>query len=139
MTRDVAGEAIVRFSWATIVVFAVTGGLDLVLDSFDSVAVVVCVGLFAASFPVWISAFALAIGRSARGDDIAVASLFFLQGSAPAAVKKQLLGAFAASILVCLATAWANPFAVLVPMLHLGLVGLWAARHGTFPPRRAAR
>jgi hypothetical protein len=23
----------------------------------------------------------------------------------------------------------------LVPMLPLGLIGLWGARHGTFPPR----
>ena len=77
--------------------------------------------------------------RSSRGDDIAVASLFFLQGSAPAAVQKQLLGAFAASIVVAIATAWFNPFAVLVPMLPLGLVGLWGARHGEFPPRRVGR
>ena len=29
-------------------------------------------------------------------------------------------------------------FSVLVPMYPLGLIGLWGARHGTFPPRRTA-
>ena len=88
---------------------------------------------------MWLYALARAIARSARGDEIAVASLFFLQGSAPAPVQKHLLGAFAVSVVVALATAWFNPFAVLVPMLPLGLVGLWGARHGTFPPRRTRR
>jgi hypothetical protein len=130
------GERIVRVSWASVVVFALVTGLDVVVGAFDAVAVAVCLVLFAASFPVWIYALARAIGRSARGDDIAVASLFFLQGSAPASVQKQLLGAFAASVVVALATAWTNPFSVLVPMLQLGFVGLWGARYGTFPPRR---
>ena len=33
--------------------------------------------------------------------------------------------------------AW-EPFGVLVPMLPIGLAGIWAARHGTFPPRPPA-
>jgi len=41
--------------------------------------------------------------------------------------------------LVCLAiaaaTVVAEPFGVLVPMLPPGLAGMWAARHGQFPPR----
>jgi len=37
---------------------------------------------------------------------------------------------------VTAATALAEPFGVLVPMLPLGLLGLWGARHGVFPPRR---
>jgi hypothetical protein len=36
-----------------------------------------------------------------------------------------------------LATAWANPFSVLVPMLSLGFAALWGARHGIYPPRPA--
>ena len=31
----------------------------------------------------------------------------------------------------------ANPFGVLVPMLPMGLAGLWGARHGVYPPRPA--
>ena len=40
------------------------------------------------------------------------------------------------SVIVALATAWANPSGTLVPMLPLGLAGLWGARHGVFPARR---
>ena len=36
-----------------------------------------------------------------------------------------------------LATAWANPFSVLVPMFSLGMAALWGARHGTYPARPA--
>jgi hypothetical protein len=135
----VKGERIMQLSWASVVLFAVVGALDIFIDAFDPVALGVCVALFLCSLPVWIYALGLAIVRSTRGDDIAVASLFFLQGSAPAPVQKQLLGAFAASIAVAIATAWFNPFAVLVPMLSLGLVGLWGARHGDFPPRRVGK
>jgi len=39
-------------------------------------------------------------------------------------------------IAVTAATAAAEPFGILVPMLPLGLIGLWGARHGVFPPRR---
>jgi hypothetical protein len=135
----VKGERIMQLSWASVALFAVVGVLDIFIDAFDPVALAVCVALFLCSLPVWVYALGLAIVRSGRGDDIAVASLFFLQGSAPGAVQKQLLGAFAASIVVAIATAWFNPFAVLVPMLPLGLAGLWGARHGEFPPRRVGR
>ena len=134
-----AGARIVQWSWATVGLFTIVAGLDVVIDAFDPIAVGVCLVLFLASLPVWLYALASAIARSARGDEIAVASLFFLQGSAPAPVQKHLLGAFAVSVVVAIATAWFNPFAVLVPMLPLGLVGLWGARHGTFPPRRTRR
>jgi hypothetical protein len=127
----VTGERIVQISWASVALFGVVGVLDIFIDAFDPVALGVCVALFLCSLPVWLYALGLAIVRSSRGDDIAVASLFFLQGSAPAAVQKQLLGAFAASIVVAIATAWFNP--------PLGLVGLWGARHGEFPPRRVGR
>jgi hypothetical protein len=132
----VTGARIVQASWAAVSLFALVGLLDLAIGAFDPVAVGVCVALFVISLPVWVYALGVAIVRSGRGDDIAVASLFFLAGSAPADVRKHLLGAVGASVLVAAVTAWANPFAVLVPMLPLGFAGMWAARHGTFPPRR---
>ena len=92
-------------------------------------------GLFFVSLPIWIYAFGLALVRSTRGDDIVVSSWVFLTGSAPPEVRRHFFGATAASIVVGLATASANPFGVLVPMLPLGLAALWGARHGTFPPR----
>ncbi len=91
-----------------------------------------------------------AVQRS-RTDEISVASLYFLAGAAtPAAVKRQLLGLLAVQVVTAAATTFArldgpdgepgSSLAVgfLVPMFGFGLNGLWAALHGTFPPRRRA-
>lgn len=131
------GGAIVWSSWIANAVFALTAGpAALGVDAFDDLAVGVALALFAVSIPVWIYAFARAVVRTGHGDDIVVASLFFLQGSAPRRVQVHLLAAVGVSIVIAAATGAANPFGVLVPMLPLGLVGLWGARHGTYPPRR---
>jgi hypothetical protein len=133
------GSRIVWCAWLSVAVLAVVGLIDIVVDAFDAVAVTVCVVLFLVSLGVWVYALGLAFVRSSRGDDIVVAGLFFLQGSAPAPVRNRLLGAVGASVVVAAATAWANPFAVLVPMLPLGLTGTWGARYGRFPARRTGR
>jgi hypothetical protein len=75
--------------------------------------------------------------RSTRGDDIAVASWVFLTPSAPKEIRRHLLGATGVCVVLALATGWANPFGVLVPMLQLGCAALWGARHGVYPARRA--
>jgi hypothetical protein len=132
-----AGRAIVWTSWGADALFAATAVPAAVgVDALDGMAVGVAVGLFAVSIPVWVYAFGLAVARTARGDDVVVASLFFLQGSAPRRIQLELLGALGACVVVAAATAAANPFGVLVPMLPVGLTGLWGARHGTYPPRR---
>ncbi|HEV7524930.1 MAG TPA: hypothetical protein VGP92_08190 [Acidimicrobiia bacterium] len=132
------GKAIVVASWSTLAVFAIVAILDAVgLHALNTAAAVVSISLFFASLPIWIYAFGLALVRSARGDDIAVASWVFLTPSAPPELRRQLLGATGVSVVVALATAWADPFGVLVPMLPLGLAALWGARHGVYPARRA--
>jgi hypothetical protein len=135
----VAGRSIVVVSWATLALFVVT----IVPDAsgghvLDGVASGVALTLFLISLPIWPYAFGLAVVRSARGDEIGVGSLFFLMGSAPSDVRRRLFAALGVSLVVACATAWANAFAVLEPMLPLALVGLWGARHGTFPPRDPA-
>ena len=82
-------------------------------------------------------AYAQALARSARGDDINVPNLFFLSGSAPLDVRQHIFGAGLLVLFVSAATASKNPFSVLVNMLPFGFAGLWAVRYGTFPPRRA--
>jgi hypothetical protein len=132
----VIGRRIVQSAWATTVVYAlVTVPAALGVDSLDGAEIAVSLALFAISIPVWCYAFGLAVVRTTRGDNVVVASLFFLQGSAPKPVQRQLFAALAVNLVVVAATAVANPFGVLVPMLPLGLIGLWGARHGTFPPR----
>ena len=95
--------------------------------------------LFLCSLPVWLYAFGLALVRSSRGDDIAVGEPVLPAGfRAGRRCASSCSARSRVCVVVALATAWANPFAVLVPMLPLGLVGLWGARHGAFPPGAAS-
>lgn len=94
---------------------------------------------FLAGCGAFIWSFAIALGRS-RSEELSVAGLYFLTGSAPKAVQRRLLGALVAQSVIVVAAAAAEPFTavafgVLAPMLGLGLIGQWGARYGTFPER----
>ena len=130
------GRWIVVTAWATFALFFVTMVPDAFgVSAFDDLSAGVALALFLVSVPIWLYAFGLAIVRSARGDDVGVGSLFFLNRAAPHDVRKWMIGALVASIVLAAATAWANPFAVLEPILPLALMGLWSAKYGTFPAR----
>jgi hypothetical protein len=105
------------------------------VHAFDGLAAITALGLFLVSLPIWIYAFGLAVVRSGRGDDINVPNLFFLSGSAPSEIRRPLLVIVTLSIVVAGATAWANAFSVLEPMLPLAFLPLYGALHGTFPAR----
>jgi hypothetical protein len=131
------GRVIEVVAWGGDVAFAVTAiPVAVGLDAFEDAAIVVCLALFFASLVVWTWALFAAIARTARGDDVAVTTLFLIEGRVSARVRWSLYGALAACLAITVATAAANPFGVLVPMLPLGLVGLWGARHQTYPRRR---
>ena len=133
------GKRIVQASWASNVLFAVTAiPVAVGVDAFDGPAVAAALVLFAISLGVWCYAFALAVGRTARGDDVVVGNLFLMQGPVPKVVRLHLFGSLALCLAITAGTAAADPFGVLVPMMPLGLIGLWGARHGTFPARRGA-
>jgi len=133
---DVEGQGIVRVVWASDVVLVVTAvPVALGADRLGVVAAAVALLCFAASLVVWAMAFFTAAARTTRGDDIVVSSLFLTGDSAPAVVRRRLYWATAVSVIVALATGFRAPFGILVPMLPLGLIGLWGARYGTFPPR----
>jgi hypothetical protein len=136
-----AGRRTIAWSWGTTAVFAGTAvPVAVGASGLEGVAIGVSLALFAASLVVWAYAFGLAVVRSSRGDDVTVPGLFFLSsGTAPPAVRRQLLGSLGVSVVVAVVTVKANPFSALVPMLALGLAGFWAARHGAFPPRRSIR
>jgi hypothetical protein len=128
---------IVTVSWVSVAVFTVVAVLDaLGVDAFSAAATAVSLALFFASLPLWMYALGLAFVRSARGEDVALPTLFLLAGPVAHNVRWHLFGAFGVSVVVAAATGAANPFGWLVPMFTLGLVGLWGARHGTYPPRR---
>lgn len=106
------------------------------------VAVFDCL-LFLVGIAAFLLAYYRAIGRS-RTELVDILGVYFLGGgAAPAQVRRQLLGAFAVQVVVAVVTASVRPytsvaFGILVPMLGLGLAGLWGATHGTFPPRARA-
>ena len=87
-----------------------------------------------------------AVQRS-RVDEISVASLYFLSGQvADKQVQKIMNGCLITQLVIGLAGAIARSstdgkagstlaFGVLVPLLGLGLNGLWASQFGTFTPR----
>ena len=136
------GRAIVGASWMGTAVFAATA-LAARADNPDRFmeegplypAMVVALVLFAASLPLAIYALARGAVRTARNEEkVTVGSLFFLSRSAPPPVRLALLGSLGACLLVTAATAAAEPFGILVPVWPLALCGVWAARHGSFPP-----
>ena len=137
------GRGIRRASWAGTAVFVVTAVAGAIAPStFDAVALVVAIGLFAAGCAVFLWGFVL-VARRSRTDRMELPQIWFLTGSpTPADVRRSLLAALAVQVVVGLATAGARPYTslaagALVPMWGLGLCGLWAARHGAFPARPA--
>ena len=116
-------------------IFAASALPAVFVDSLEPLAVVVSLALFAVSLGVWVWAFGVAVVRSSQGDDIAVGNLFLFEGDAPSAVRRQLFASVGVCLVITAVSASANPFGVLVPMLPLGFVGLWGARHGVFRPR----
>ncbi|HVE47012.1 MAG TPA: hypothetical protein VNA57_09745 [Acidimicrobiales bacterium] len=134
-----SGRRIVQWSWGGTLAFVATAGLATVSGPTDLVALVVALGLFAAGTAAFTAAFVIAVRRS-RTEQILVPSLFFLQGSAPAPVRRRLFASLAIEVVVAFVTAAVRPntslaFGILAPMYGLGLAGLWAARHGEFPLR----
>lgn len=137
-----AGDRIVAASWWGTGAFLVTA---IAADSTRALArpaLVVAAGLFAAGCGVFVWAFVLMAGRSRR-EQLDLAGVWFLAGPvAPPAVRRRLLGAVVAELAGGIATAAVRPYTslaagVLVPVYGLALCGLWAARHGRFPPRPA--
>ena len=136
------GRAIVWASWVGTAVFAATavaaaagGPRDYSEEGFIHPAMVVAVALFVASLPLGLYALAKATLRTAQNaEKVTVSGLFFLNRSAPPSVRRALLGSLGACLVVTVATASAAPFGILVPVWPLTLCGVWAARHGSFPP-----
>jgi hypothetical protein len=138
-----AGRGLVLADAVGTALFVLTAVVEAILLErwTELIGVTVALVLFAAGCVAFLLAYARAIQRS-RHDEIAVASLFLLAGPAvPGPVKAKLGGLLVAQVVVALGTAIVRSFSplafgVLVPVFGVGLNGLWAARHGAFPPRR---
>jgi hypothetical protein len=134
----VNGQRIVTTTWAATVLFAVAVVLGVTWPATELVAIWVSVVLFFVGSFVALYAFGKGIVRSTRGDDVSVANLFFLQGSAPRNVRRHFLAILVASLAVVglsILNLTIAPYAWLELMVSVGMPALWAARHGTFPTR----
>lgn len=143
------GVSIIRVNALLTALFLATAVLAAIFFDQPWKAIAVAVSLF--TFTVGVVAFLwgywTAVQRS-REDNISVAALYFLiDGCAPQSVARRMNGLLAVQVIGGLATALARPstgadrgstlaFGILVPMMGLGLNGLWGAYHGTFSPRK---
>lgn len=143
-------DVIVRGNAAGTAAFVVTSVLAAVFftTALQWVGAVTALTLFAIGVFCFLWAYVHAVQRS-RNDEISVAGLYLLSGSAtPAAVRRAMLATLAVQVITAAATTFArldgpdgkpgSSLAVgfLVPMFGFGLNGLWAAFHGAFPSRR---
>ena len=135
------GDVIVRVDvWAT-VAFALVAALAAVFpDALVPVFVPLSLVLFLGGCVAFVWAFARGVARS-RFEAITMGGLFFLTDDvAPARIRRALRSIFLVQVVVAVAAALVRPFTplafgTLVPTLGLGLIALWAARHGDFPPK----
>ncbi len=131
-----AGRRILVVGWVANALFAATAiPVALGFDDVIGVAIGVALFLFLVAVGTFVYAFGVGVARTTRGDNVAVANLFFLQGSAPRPVRRAFLVLFLVCLAITVGTVAWEPFGVLVPMLPIGLAGVWAARYGVFPPR----
>ncbi|MCC5953010.1 MAG: hypothetical protein JJU45_13045 [Acidimicrobiia bacterium] len=140
MAAPDTGAGIVRLDLvATAVFVAVSVAAAVWPRVFIIPVVVVSVTMFVVGTVAFLWAYVIAIGRS-RTDAIGMGGLFFLAGSAPRQVARTMRWLFATQVVVAFVVSSVRiftgvAFSLLGPMLGIGLLGLWGARHGVFPPR----
>ncbi len=134
------GRRTVQADAAATVVLAVTGLLAAVApSSFVGLYFGYSILCFLGGSVLFFLAMLHAARRS-RTSTIGIGGLFFMAGSAPVWARRQLLGLFAAQVVVTVAAASVRPFTplafgTLAPLLGLGYCGWWTARFGIFGPR----
>ena len=128
--------------------FVLSAGVSAILFNATTRGYIVVASLllFAIGIATFLLGYFAAVQRS-REEEISVTQLFFLTGGvAPRDVKWKMLGCFYTQVIVGLAAALSRPttdgksgsvlaFCVMVPMLGIGMNGLWVSRWGTFEPR----
>lgn len=145
---DRSGSVIVAANTVLTGLFGISTLLAAALfdQPWRAVAVVVDIVCFAIGVVAFLWGYWNAVQRS-REEEIGVAALYFLlDGIAPRTVVRRMNAMLAFQTVWAVVTAvWRGStngkpgstlaFGILVPMLGLGLNGLWGAFHGTFGPR----
>lgn len=113
----------------------------LAFSSSDAVVIaglIVAATLFVGGSVAWTIGFVRAAGRS-RYEELDLAGLFYLTGSAPAQARRWFMGCWYAQIAIAVAAIAVSrpPFGVMAPVWGVGLVTWWASRHGTFASRQS--
>ncbi len=144
-----SGDVLVQIDIAGTVLFAITAAFAAISVSTSAqwVGAVTAIALFAVGVVAFLWAYWNAVQRS-RTDEISVVALYFLLGpSTPRRVKLTMNLVLVAQVAIAAITTFARPdgpdgnpgsslaLGFLVPMFGFGMNGLWAAYHGTFPPR----
>ena len=147
-----AADRIVRADVLGTALFVVTAALAAVFFTtpLQWVGAITALSIFAVGVVCFLWSYLHAVQRS-RTDEISVAGLYFLAGSAPRSVKRTMLAMLAVQVATAAATTFArldgpdgkpgSSLAVgfLVPMFGFGLNGLWAAFYGTFDERQRVK
>ncbi len=148
-----AGDVLIAADLAGTALFAVTAALAAALFTtfWQWVGAITALALFAVGVFAFLWSYYNAVQRSRR-DQIGVVELYLLLGRpTPARVRRLMLGALAAQVIIAVATTFARldgpdgkpgsslALGFLVPMFGFGLNGLWAAYHARFPPRSESR
>ena len=150
--EEMKGTAIIRLNAIFTALFVVTAALAVAYfeQPWKTIAVVVCLASFSVGVVAFLWGYWSAVQRS-REDNISVAAMYFLiDKCAPKSVARQMNGLLGVQFIAGLVTAGLRSstdgkrgstlaFGILVPMLGLGLNGLWAAFHGRFEPRAAPK
>jgi hypothetical protein len=134
------GRRVIQASWVGTALFSVLAiGAAAFPDELAAPSAVFDLVLFAVGFLAFCWSLLRAADRS-REEELSVAGLWFLAGSAPRSVQRDLLVPLGIQVVVAVATAAVRPFTplafgILVPLYGLALVGVWGAAFGTFGPR----
>lgn len=139
-TDPSTGSGLVNASFAgtgAVLVAAVAG--VVAPDDLGEVTAVVSGLLFVVGVAAFLWGYATGVVRS-RDERITLGGLFFLAGTAPKVIRFRLRLALLAQTVIAVAAASIRPytavaFVVLAPMLGLGLMSVWGAKHGRFHPR----
>jgi hypothetical protein len=135
------GERILRFDTYATGAFAVVSLLEAILpEPLVVLSLPLDLALFVVGCGAFLWAYAVAVGRS-RYEALTMGGVFF-PGSdvVPAQAVRVLRLCLLAQVVVAVMAAAVRPFtpaafAVLVPMLGVGLMALYGARHGRFPAK----
>jgi hypothetical protein len=135
------GERILRFDVYATVAFAVVSLLEALLpEPLVVLSLPLDLALFVVGCGAFLWAYAVAVGRS-RYEALTMGGVFF-PGSdvVPAGAVRVLRLCLLAQVVVAVVAASVRPFtpaafAVLVPMLGIGLMALYGGRYGRFPAK----